>query len=62
MYPSVRPSILRSIDLTSPPETEEEYVEALNAVDWDEDRRNTLQSTLESNTQLFYCGDPQGVS
>lgn len=42
--------------------TDEEYVAALNEVEWDEEERQKLQSTVDESTQQYYCGNPQGVS
>ena len=39
-----------------------EYVDGLNAHDWDEDARQKLQDTMDTSTQEFYCGGGRGVS
>lgn len=39
---------------------QDQYVEGLNSVDWDEDRRQDLELTLHTSTQISYCGDPGG--
>ena len=32
-----------------------QYVEGLNSVDWDEERRQTLEYALHNSTQGVYC-------
>jgi hypothetical protein len=34
-----------------------QYVEGLNSVDWDEDRRQSLENALHNSTQGIYCTD-----
>ena len=33
-----------------------QYVEGLNTVDWDEERRQTLENVLHNSTQGIFCG------
>ena len=33
-----------------------QYVEGLNTVDWDEERRQTLENALHNSTQGILCG------
>ena len=32
-----------------------QYLEGLNSVDWDEERRQTLENILHNSTQGVYC-------
>ena len=34
----------------------DQYVEGLNTVDWDEERRQTLETVLHNSTQGLVCG------
>ena len=34
-----------------------QYVEGLNSVDWDEERRQSLENALHNSTQGIYCTD-----
>ena len=33
-----------------------QYVEGLNSVEWDEDKRQTLEDVLHESTQGIFCG------
>ena len=37
----------------------ERYREALNAIDWDDEAKETLQKIVDESTQFAYCGDEE---
>lgn len=39
---------------------QDQYVEGLNAVDWDEERKQELELFLHNSTQTTRCGGPGG--